>query len=970
MTAAARALATAVAAVVAVTTVVAVVAVGPGEAAGAEPASPPPPAAPATPGDVVILHTDTGADAASARLHGALATLGATVRHTFGAQQAVSVQLPAGLTPDIAGAQLAGLPGVARVERPVVRTLAGDPGTPNDPRLVQQRAYLDAVGARPAWARQHGSKTIRIAVVDTGVDVGHPDLAGKIAGRYNAVDGTSSVTDTVGHGTFVAGVAAAGTGNGVGIAGAGYDSSILAVKVADRDGEINLDDEIAGIRWAADHGAAVINLSLSGTEPSSSELAAVRYAQGKGALVIAAAGNDGDTVTQYPAAYPGVVAVAATDVARGRRAAFSSHGSWVTLAAPGVNLASTVPRAGSEYFPTRTGYARGDGTSFASPLVAGAAALIKAQNPALGADGIRRALVAGSGGYGGNDVGAGQLDFDLALRHVTPATTPLTAVLGTTGSVQLTALSRAPAVAFRVDDDAWLPPVTVRGGSAQLPYSTFGLRNGSHTVRAADCTEFGECNTGSARTAPFVVLNAAPALLTPTAGSTVSGPFTATASGYGAAMQLLVDGTPVAFAAPGQTSFTANGSLVADGPHELAVRPCTATRSHCDGPVSAPTRVTFDSLHPLVTGLDHPVFSPARGTSATVTYSLPEAQDVTVSIVDGSGAARRTAVLGAQAAGSHRWTWDGLADDGSRVADGAYRFAVATADSPSDPPSDPPSGSGGRRGLAERDVRVDTVAPRVTALSGNRVGFYPVRDGYRDAFTPVAALPDGGVLRLVITSARGAVLRVVQATRGRAARTALTWDGRDAAGRFVPTGSYRWRYEAVDEAGNLRRTGTYRVDVSLKRLVAGTVTLTRTAAGKTGSSARCAAKTRSSYRHGAHLVNRCPGGQGDVGYVQYTFTVPAALRYGRLQLQAYGRSARTSQLVASFQRTDGGLEVPAGVRVGKGAARWHALKAVDAGVHLRGRTVRVALVLTSRYRGTNDFDARSVRLRVTLTRLV
>ena len=177
---------------------------------------------------------------------------------------------------------------------------------PADPRFAEQRTYLDAIRATTAWGRPaHGSPSVRIAVVDSGVDVTHPDLAGKVAGTFNAVKPGSGVRDLVGHGTGVASIAAAATGNGVGISGAGYDSALLLVaKVADRTGRIFTDDLAAGIVWAADSGADVINLSLGGPTSDGLERDAVEYAQRKGALVVAAAGNDGTTTRQFPAASP------------------------------------------------------------------------------------------------------------------------------------------------------------------------------------------------------------------------------------------------------------------------------------------------------------------------------------------------------------------------------------------------------------------------------------------------------------------------------------------------------------------------------------------------------------------------------------------------------------------------------------------------------------------------------------------
>jgi type VII secretion-associated serine protease mycosin len=272
--------------------------------------------------------------------------------------------------------------------RQLVRALAKDPTIaevsldyqrrlfvePNDLAYVQGfQDYLATVRLPPAWSRIRAATSQVIAVVDTGVDVTHPDLAGRSVPGYNALTGGSSVTDPDGHGTMMAGIAAANTDNVEGVAGAAWTGRIMPVKVFPAGG-LALDSDIAeGIAWAADHGAKVINLSLGGPEDSPVLHNAIIYATGKGALVVAAAGNDGDSTPQYPAAYSEVVAVGATD-GNGALTDFSSWGDWIDVAAPGFDIASTYP--GGDY-------AIGAGTSFAAPIVAGVAALIRAQTPAM-----------------------------------------------------------------------------------------------------------------------------------------------------------------------------------------------------------------------------------------------------------------------------------------------------------------------------------------------------------------------------------------------------------------------------------------------------------------------------------------------------------------------------------------------------------------------------------------------------------
>ncbi|GAA3302726.1 hypothetical protein GCM10020218_098870 [Dactylosporangium vinaceum] len=253
--------------------------------------------------------------------------------------------------------------------------------TPNDPGYTYgDQSYLNTVRMPLAWDRSTGSADQIIAVVDTGVDGQHPDLAGRVLAGYNAITRTAIAaganSDDYGHGSMVAGIAAADTNNGIGVAGVDWNARILPVKVLDQDGNGYDADIAAGIVWAADHGAKVINLSLGGPGDTPILHDAVTYATGKGSLLVVAAGNSADSEPQYPAAYPEVLAVAATD-ANGKLTDFSTYGDWVDVAAPGFGIVSTsVPQNGYEYFI-------GDGTSFAAPIVSGVAALMRANNPAL-----------------------------------------------------------------------------------------------------------------------------------------------------------------------------------------------------------------------------------------------------------------------------------------------------------------------------------------------------------------------------------------------------------------------------------------------------------------------------------------------------------------------------------------------------------------------------------------------------------
>jgi thermitase len=237
-------------------------------------------------------------------------------------------------------------------------------GSPDDPEFVNQWGMVK-IQAPQAWDVTPGSPTINIAIVDTGVDLDHPDLANKLISNIKF---SNSVTtdDVYGHGTHVAGIVAAITNNGIGVAGLGYTSTIMNVKVLDDTGIGAYSWVALGIIWAADNGAEIINLSLGGSYASSALEDAVNYAWNKGVVVVAAAGNNGDTTPSYPAYYTNCIAVAATD-ANDARATFSNYGDWVDVAAPGVSVYSTLKD---------NDYGYKSGTSQASPYVAGLAALV------------------------------------------------------------------------------------------------------------------------------------------------------------------------------------------------------------------------------------------------------------------------------------------------------------------------------------------------------------------------------------------------------------------------------------------------------------------------------------------------------------------------------------------------------------------------------------------------------------------
>ncbi len=241
---------------------------------------------------------------------------------------------------------------------------------PNDPDFSKQWG-LTTIQAPQAWDITTSNSSVKIAMLDSGVDQDHEDLAAKIVANINFTT-SSTVDDLYGHGTGTAGVAAAITNNGIGVAGMGYNATIMNVKVCDDNNQAQTSWVADGIIWAADNGAKVINMSLL-TNPSNTLEDAVNYAWGKGVVLVAAAGNNADSDPLYPAAYANCISVAATNY-NDTKASFSSYGSWVDVAAPGDYIYICFPNHPNAQGQENYGY--WSGTSFAAPLVSGLAALL------------------------------------------------------------------------------------------------------------------------------------------------------------------------------------------------------------------------------------------------------------------------------------------------------------------------------------------------------------------------------------------------------------------------------------------------------------------------------------------------------------------------------------------------------------------------------------------------------------------
>jgi uncharacterized protein (TIGR03437 family) len=247
--------------------------------------------------------------------------------------------------------------------------------TPNDPLLLDQWA-LNKIQAPQAWGSTLGSQNVIIGIIDSGVDPTHEDLASKLVPGMDFLSTSSTDTsDDNGHGTAVAGAAAAATNNGKGIAGVCPFCQLMPLRVAGSNGEAASSNIDAALTYAADHGVRIANISFAGPASSCSAFYqdAINYAWNKGTIVFAAMGNDGASVLNYPAGCNNVIAVGATNP-DDSLASFSDFGSWITIVAPGSDILTTLNGGGYEY---------GIGTSIATPIAAAAAGLALSVNPNL-----------------------------------------------------------------------------------------------------------------------------------------------------------------------------------------------------------------------------------------------------------------------------------------------------------------------------------------------------------------------------------------------------------------------------------------------------------------------------------------------------------------------------------------------------------------------------------------------------------
>jgi len=401
---------------------------------------------------------------------------------------------------------------------------------PNDLFFISYQWNLPKIQADYAWNITTGTSNVKIAILDTGIDMDHPDLASKIVSATDFT-GSSSSEDVFGHGTHCAGIAAAATNNGIGVAGTCPGCSLMNVKVMNDTGWGTWSMVANGIIWAADNGANVISMSLGASDPSSAVEDAINYSWNKGVVVVAAAGNSGNNIPHYPAYYTNSIAVAATDW-NDYKASFSNYGDWVDVAAPGVNILSTFKGHG---------YGTLSGTSMACPHVAGLAGMLFAITSDANGDGKIndevRLLVESTSDDIGIDVIYGRINaYSAVTQSSAPDTTP--PILS---SIQATGITyNSAAISWTTDDYGnstvyygTASPNLIKSDSNLVTSHSIALTglssNTNYYYQVKSCNSNGYCSTPS--TYSFRTLEVLPTEYTLTVSKTGSGTVTSNPAG-------------------------------------------------------------------------------------------------------------------------------------------------------------------------------------------------------------------------------------------------------------------------------------------------------------------------------------------------------------------------------------------------------------------------------------------------------
>ncbi|MED4876356.1 S8 family serine peptidase [Anoxybacillus geothermalis] len=678
--------------------------------------------------------------------------------------------------------------------------------TPSDSGYSKQW-HLKKINAPQAWDATKGSGDIVVAVVDNGVQTSHPDLAGKIVSPYNVVTDERSVPAGE-HGTHVAGIIAASI-NKKGVVGVAPNVKIMPVNVFEGDGATSY-DVAYGIVYAVDHGANVINLSLGGYFATFYEAEAIQYAVSKGVVLVAAAGNDDTDLPTYPAAFDPVIAVSATD-SRDQITNFSNYGDYIDFAAPGVDIYSTFP--GSSYKEL-------DGTSMATPIVSGTAALVLSKNPLLSTgevENILRKSVVDLGGKGWDVFyGYGRIDAYKAVKN-TPSPLSSLSAAGTftmkgnnRTSFSLSAYKKGLMVTVYVKDNKGHVVRTIVKNKAwssnQISISWDGKQDNGAFVGQGTYTVVVQVSNGREsvirmkqikvvdNVVPAIQLSTSTVSFSPKAKGKVSIPFTlnkkakVTAQVYDSNNKLVktiannqsFSGGTSAFVWDGKNM---SGKLMPDGTYRLKVSAVddqkrkSAVRSQS---VVIDTKVLFGGV-----SLGQTLFKMDGTAKANFKMNVKEPVFVSAYVKTGQGAVSRQLVRNQKyGIRSYIIYWDGKDNKNAFVNEGDYYYALEIVDQ-----------CGNKITVNTGKFKLeDWRKPTIQAPADLRY----IQQG---TFNIPYVLSKPGKVTMGVYQGSTLVRTILSESQQGPGSKAASWDGKDQAGNYLADGQYEIRMTVVDAHG-------------------------------------------------------------------------------------------------------------------------------------------------------------------------
>ncbi|MCX8128805.1 MAG: S8 family serine peptidase [Clostridia bacterium] len=628
---------------------------------------------------------------------------------------------------------------------------------PNDPDYDLQWG-LPKIKANQAWDAAREKSTVTLAVLDTGVNTSHPDLAGRFVSGYNTISNSANVSDDNGHGTHVAGIAAAIRNNSKGIAGVSNKISIMPIKVLDSTGSGYTTDICEGIVWAANRGAKIINLSMSAPGKDEFLQSAIDYAYDKGAIIVAAAGNSNTDTAYYPAALNNVIAVSSLDTS-GFKAYSSNYGTYIDLTAPGVNIYSTASDGKYGYM---------SGTSMAASFVSAAAAYLWSLDNTLTAEKVEQTLKdsATDMGYSGKDTyyGYGLINLRKAVQAyaVNPAPPDAPAQNQDAGQNQNNNSSQTqnpveiPSPAPAIDPNQNTQQ-TQNTGTTQKKYANiiyYLSEDASVTIQIFDC--------------------------------------------LGKLIRVIEKD---AFKPAGINSCQwdgkdSYGTPVRDGVYTYKIE-AVDSAGHWSTPASG--TIIVERYNPSITQVnDYPdPINPQKGMTSTISYTLSENANVTIDIYDNNLNPVKNLINTYVFFGTSKAVWDGTNNSGLPVKDGLYRYEINATDS-----------FGKKAEKVTGTITVElTEAKRPPLISNNVENPNPYTPGGIETMAITYILSKDARVNLSIINNSGSTVRVLEnSTQKKAGSSSSIWDGKDSTGKTVPAGDYIYRIYAVDSDGMMSNT--------------------------------------------------------------------------------------------------------------------------------------------------------------------